>query len=1078
MARYMARTLFALSLTFLLLAGQQAGPAGPSHVDPAYLRLLEWRSIGPSRGGRSLAVAGDPKNKLVFYFGATGGGVWKTEDGGLNWRNVSDGYFSTGAVGAVAVAQADPNVVYVGMGEACVRGDVSHGDGVYKSTDAGKTWARAGLERTRHIARIRIHPGDPNTVYVAALGDPFGPSPDRGVFRSRDGGKTWEKILFRDERTGAIDLTMDPGNPATLYAAFLEIRRFPWALRSAGPGSGIFKTTDGGDHWTEITNRPGLPSGLKGRIGIALSPARPNRVWAIIDAGTGKKGVFRTDDGGATWQRVSDNANLTQRPWYYHHIFADPKDADTVYVLNIQMWKSTDGGKTYAQVRPPHGDHHDLWIDPADPRRMIEANDGGGTISYNGGLSWSTVYNQPTAQMYHVTTDNQFPYRVYGAQQDNSTLSIPSRSDFGAITAEEWYTVAGGESGYIAVHSKDPNIVYGGDHHWVQRYDHRNHQTRDISPWPETHYGWGDRDINHRFQWTFPVALSPHDPGVLYATAQHVFKTTDEGQTWQIISPDLTRHDASRLEPTPRYGHEKPGEYWGPITRDNTGAEWYSTIFAFAESPVKPGVLWAGSDDGYVQVSQDGGKNWANVTPKDLPEFALISILDPSPHDPAAAYLAATRYKVQDRHPYLYKTGDYGKTWTRITHGIPDSDFTRVIREDPGRRGLLYAGTETGIYVSFDDGANWQSLRPAARESGAPRMNLPVVPVHDLVVKTWSAGPTRGTGEDLVVATHGRGFWILDNVALLQQFHEQALSEPVHLFKPAPAVRFRAGASLATRGEGGEGPRDIDGKNPPQGAVIQYFLKQQPEGEVRLEILDAQGRAIRSFSSAAPPLSGAGRRVLPGISRLAAEAGPHRFVWDMRYPAANIIPETTLHAAPEGPLAAPGRYQAKLVVDGRSYTQSFEIVKDPRIAYTDRDLAEQHDFLIAARDKLAETHDTVGKIRDLRRQMEEAIKKVQGTPRAESLAEVARAVNNKVYPIEERLSQYRARATQDLTNYPAGIDDKLVVLARFAARADAPPTEPQRNLLKDLSTRLAKYKAEIDEVVRADWTVFEKASSQ
>ncbi len=1001
--------------------------AGQSAVDPAYLKLLEWRPIGPSRGGRSLAVAGDPRNKSVFYFGATGGGVWKTEDAGITWRNVSDGYFGTGAVGAIAVAPSDPNVVYAGMGETCVRGNVSHGDGVYKSADGGKTWTRAGLESTRHIARIRIHPLDPNLVYVAALGDPFGPSPDRGVYRSKDGGKTWEKILFRNEQAGAIDLTVDPGNPQTMYAALLEIRRFPWAIRSAGPGSGIFKTTDGGDHWTEITNHPGLPDGLKGRIGIALSPARPNRVWAIIDAETGKKGLFRTDDAGATWQRITDNANLTQRPWYYHHIFADPKDPDTVYVLNIQMWKSSDGGKSFAQVRPPHGDHHDLWIDPADPQRMIEANDGGGTISFNGGRSWSSIYNQPTAQMYHVITDNQFPYRVYGAQQDNTTIAVPSRSDYGVITAEEWYSVGGGESGYIAVHSKDPNIVYAGDHHWLYRYDNRTKQIRDISPSPETHYGWGSRDINHRFQWTYPVVLSPHDPGVLYATAQHVFKTTNEGQSWEIISPDLVRGDPSRLESTPSYGNEKTGEYWGPITRDNTGVEWYSTIFAFAESPVKKDLLWAGSDDGYVHVSQDGGKHWSNVTPKDLAEFALISILDPSPHDPAVAYVAATRYKLQDRRPYLYKTADYGKTWTRITNGIPENDFTRAIREDPGRRGLLYAGTETGVYVSFDDGANWQSLR----------LNLPVVPIHDLAVKDG----------DLVAATHGRSFWILDNVGLLHQLNDRAFQDAVHLFKPADTVRLRAGASLTLRGEGaGGGGGEAEGRNPPPGVMIHYFLKSRPAGEVTIIIADAQGQAIRTFSSKAP-----------------AEPGANRFLWDMRYPAARILPGTTLHGRPEGPLAAPGAYQVKLTVDGQTQTETFRILRDPRVPYTDQDLVAQHKFLMAVRDKMTETHDTVRKIREFRKQVEEA----------EKLAGGAKTINEKLYRIEERLSQYRAKATQDLTNYPVGIDDKLLVLARLASKADAPPTQPEEDLLKDLSARLAKHVAAFEET-RAEWAALKR----
>jgi photosystem II stability/assembly factor-like uncharacterized protein len=1029
----------------LALAPARSETTTAAVVAPDYLKALAWRSIGPSRGGRVLAVAGDPANPLVFYFGATGGGVWKTEDGGQNWRNISDGTFKTGAVGAIAVAPSNPNVIYVGMGEAAFRGNASYGDGVYKSTDGGKTWQNVGLAPTRHISRIRVHPKDPNLVYVAALGDGFGPSPDRGLYRSKDGGKSWEKILFRNDDTGAADLVFDPNDPKVMYASLLELRRFPWAIRSAGPGTGLFKSTDGGDTWKEITSNPGLPDGLKGRIGLALSPVKPERVWAIIDAATGKKGVFRSDDGGATWARVSDDANLTQRPWYYHQIFADPKDADTLYVLNIDMWKSTDGGKTYEEINTPHGDNHDLWIDPNNPLRMIEGNDGGATVSFNGGKSWSTILNQPTAQMYHVTTDNRFPYRVYGAQQDNTTIALPSRSDTGAIGPDEWYTVGGGEAGYIAVNPANPDVTYAGDHHWLHRYDHRTRQVRDISPWPETHYGWGPADINYRFQWTYPVMLSPHDPKVLYATAQVVFRTTNEGQNWEKISPDLTRHEPSRLEKTPAYGNEKIGEYWGPITRDNTGAEWYSTIFAFAESPKQKGVLWAGSDDGYVHVSRDNGKTWVNVTPKDLPEFALVSIIDPSPHDPAVAYLAATRYKLQDRTPYLYKTSDYGKTWTRITGGIGKEDFTRVIRVDPGKPGLLYVGTETGVYVSFDDGSHWQSLQ----------LNLPVVPIHDLVVKNG----------DLVAATHGRSFWILDNVALLHQFDREALAQPVKLFAPPTTVRFRAGASTALR----EATDENAGKNPPSGVVVSYFLKEKPQGEVSLAFLDAQGRAIRTFTSS---------ESTPARFRVSAKPGANRFVWDMRYPGANVIPGTTLHRRPDGPVAPPGTYKVALTVDGKTYTENFAIVRDPRIPYTDADLKEQFDFLISVRDRLTETHDAVRQIRAMRKQAEAAVVAVRGKSGADAVERSFTTLNTRLYLIEERLSQYRARATQDLTNYPSGIDNKLVVLMGHASMADAPPTRQSYELFADLSKRAAERTTALKEVMRSDWPAFQKIVAQ
>ncbi|PYT18763.1 MAG: glycosyl hydrolase [Acidobacteria bacterium] len=1017
-------------------------------VDPSYLKLLEWRSVGPARGGRVEAVAGDPVNRFVFYMGATGGGVWKTDDGGITWRNVSDGFFKTGSVGAIAVAPSNPNVVYAGMGESCFRGDTSHGDGVYKTTDGGSTWKNIGLAPTRHIARIRIHPSNPDMVYVAAFGDGFGPSADRGVYRSSDGGATWKKILYRTPDAGAIDLVLDEHDPKVLYASLLDFRRFPWGLRSGGPGTALFKSADGGDTWKDLTGNPGMPPGLKGRIGIAQSPVKPERVWAIVDAAEGKKGVFRTDDGGATWTRVSDNAELTQRPWYYHHIFADTKDADTVYVLNIGMWKSTDGGKTYQQMQPPHGDNHDLWIDPKDPMRMIEGDDGGATVSFNGGRSWSTLYNQPTAQFYHVVTDNQWPYRVYGPQQDNSSLSIPSRSDFGRITNEEAYSYGNSESGYAAVNIKDPNIIYFGDHHWLYRHDHRTNQTRDISPNPETWYGWGARDINFRFQWTYPVMTSPHDPKVIYATSQFVHRSINEGQSWDIISPDLTRHDPSKLEKTPSYNDEKIGDYWGPVTRDNAGVEWYSVIFAFAESPARKDLLWAGSDDGYVQVSQDGGKSWSNVTPKGLPEFSLISIIDPSPHDPAACYIAATRYKLQDRHPYLFKTSDYGRTWTRISNGIPEDDFTRVIREDPGRRGLLYAGTETGIYGSFDDGAQWQPLQ----------LNLPAVPVHDLVVHRSADGLTH----DLVAATHGRGFWILDNAGMLGQIADLKTRDAVTVFMPAPAVRERISNSHVENFGGGAAA----GQNPPPGVVIPYYLREKPNSPVTISIADPNGGMIRTFSSeAAMAAEGGTRRGRAAPQgRVTANQGANRFVWNMLYPPARVNPGTVLHGPPFAPTAASGTYKVTVKVDGQSATQNFKIVTDPRVQYSDGQLAEQFSFLMAVRDLITQTHDVVRTIREARKQAEAWA----GTS-PQRQAEL-KALNDKLYAIEERLTQYRAHATQNLTNYPVGIDDKLTQLASLNSMADGPPTQQSYTRFQELSKTVAERRATLDAIL-AEWKV-------
>ncbi len=1029
----------------LLCALLPPGPVGPLALGPAaaaaqttrpsHLEALEWRSVGPTRGGRVLGVAGDPASPMTFYQGTAGGGVWKTEDGGLNWYNVSDGYFGTGSVGAVAVAPSSPATLYVGMGEACIRGNASHGDGVYRSDDAGESWRHLGLAETLQIARVRVHPSNPDIVYVAALGNAWGASEDRGVYRSVDGGTTWKKILYRDENTGAIDLVLDPGDPDVMYASLLELRRFPWGFRSAGPGTGLFKSTDGGDSWTELTDNPGLPGGLKGRIGVALAPSRPERVWAIVDAELGEKGLFRSEDGGASWTRVNDDADLTQRPWYYHHVVADPVDPNTVYVLNARAWKSTDGGETFEQLPTAHPDNHDLWIDPANPRRMVNGNDGGASVSFNGGESWTTLLNQPTAQLYHVAVDSRTPYRLYASQQDNTTISVPSRSDYGSVTIEDWYTVGGGEDGYIAVNTADPDIVYAGDHHWIYRYDHRSKQVRDISPNPETHYGWGSADINFRFWWTYPVASSPHDPDVLYVTSQHVHRSRDEGQTWEVISPDLTRADPSTLENTPSYERTETAEYWGPITREAYGPEWYATIFAFTESPVQPGLLWAGSDDGFVHVSRDGGATWTDVTIPDLPEFAMISVIDASHHDPGTAYLAATRYKLSDHTPYLFKTNDYGATWVRITDGIGEGHFTRVVREDPVRPGLLYAGSEMGAWVSFDDGGHWQPL-------GA---GLPIVPVHDLVVRDG----------DLAAATHGRSFWILDNVALLRQLTPEVRAAGVHLFQPRPAIRYSSGASRAglfdatTTGRGHEA-----GQNPPDGVVVHYYLGSDPEGEVVLRFL-ANGEVIRTFSSAGeadePQRGFFGRG--GGDRTVSTGAGAHRFIWDMRYPAAEVLEDAVFQGRADGPRAPPGSYEVELEVEGQTHRRAFEITKDPRVEYTQADLEAQFAFLSAVRDKLTETMQVVRRIRELRSHGTEAVRRAGG---GEELEGALRDLNDLLYPLEERLVQYRARAGQDLIAQPTGIDSKLARLMSFASMADGPPTQGQRELFQRLSDGVAE----------------------
>jgi photosystem II stability/assembly factor-like uncharacterized protein len=1055
-----------------------AASGAPQAMAHPYLpQALEWRCIGPYRGGRVVAVAGDPVDPAVFYFGACAGGVWKTTDAGTYWQNVSDGYLHTAAVGAIAVADSDPNVIYVGMGECCIRGDVSHGDGVYRSTDAGQTWTHLGLEDTRHIARIRVHPHNPDLVYVAALGHAYGPNQQRGVFRSTDGGKSWDHILFRSGEAGAIDLSMDSRNPRILYAAIWQARRTPWSLSSGGPDSSLYKSTDGGETWTELTNNPGLPSGLKGRIGVAVSPAKPGRVWALVEAENGA--LFRSDDGGATWQRLSDDRNLQLRFWYYGHVFADPQDPDTVYVLNIQAWKSVDSGRTFTQLTTPHGDNHDLWIDPRHPQRMIEGNDGGACVSFNGGASWSTIYNQPTAQFYHVTTDTRFLYRVYGTQQDNTAMCVPSRSEKGAILPSQCYPVGSSESGYIAVRPDNPNIVYSGaigsapgGGGVMLRYDQATEQVRIITVWPEMYGGWGAKDLKYRFQWTYPLVLSPHDPHILYAAGNVLFRSSNEGMSWEAISPDLTRQDASKLEPS-----------GGPITKDTTGAEHYCTIFAFVESPHEAGVFWVGTDDGLIHLSRNGGQTWHNVTPKELPEWTLISMIEVSPHDPATAYVAATRYKLDDVQPYLYKTNDYGNTWQMITTGIPAQDFTRVIREDPTRHGLLYAGTETGLYVSFDDGASWASLR----------LNLPVVPIYDLVIKE----------HDLVAATHGRSFWILDDLTPLQQLTDQVLSAPTHLFAPRPTYRLpppmgygrppvpgkgymvAQGAPatyLETPSPTGQTVRTFldAGKNPPDGVIVTYYLGQKPDGEVTLNFLDARGQLIKRFSSQA--VNNQPSAATPKEPRVLAEEGMNRFVWNLRYPDAHGVPgDATTERSLTGPLAPPGTYQVQLSDGGQIYTTSFELRKDPRVNATQADFETQFDLLLRIRDKLSETHDAINRLRSIRQQVEDWARRAESMltgQAAEAVGSGATRIKEQLMAIEEELIQSQARVQQDQLNFPSRLNAKLSALTSVVASADGAPTQQSYDVFRDLSRRIDEQLMRLQKVVDADVAAFNRIIRQ
>jgi len=1049
-------------------------------VDPKLLEKVEWRLVGPFRGGRCVAVAGDPSDMLTFYFGSTGGGVWKTRDGGATWRNVSDGFFQTASVGAIAVSEADPNVLYVGMGETTIRGNVAHGDGVYKSTDAGATWTHCGLAATRHIAKVRIHPTNPDCVYVAAFGHVYGTNAERGVYRSRDGGGTWERVLFRSENAGAIDLAMDPHNPRILYAAFWEANRTPYSLTSGGPGSSLYKSTDGGATWAELTNAPGLPKGALGKIGVACS-AKSERVWALIEAEGG--GLFRSEDGGATWEKMSDGSDQRQRPWYYTHIIADPTEPDTLWVPNVQLWKSTDSGHSFQQIPTPHGDDHDIWIDPHNSMRVIEGNDGGACVSYSGGAAWSSIYNQPTAEFYHVATDNAVPYRLYGAQQDNTTISTPGRSDNGAITWAECYTVGGGESGYIAVRPDDPNIVYAGSYWLVTRYDRRTGQSRNILPWPENPMGWGAGDLKYRFQWTFPIVVSAHDPDMLYVTSNVVHRSTDEGTHWEVISPDLTRNDPTRM-----------GSSGGPITKDNTSVEYYCTIFALAESPVQQGVLWVGSDDGLVHVSRDGGKNWKNVTPKELPEWAMISIIEPSPHDAGTAYVAANRYKSDDFAPYLYKTTDYGATWTTITEGIAENAFARVVRADPDRRGLLYAGTETGLYVSFDDGAHWQPLQ----------RNLPVVPIHDLTVKD----------QDLIAGTHGRAFWILDDLTPLHQMADGIADEAAHLFAPRPTTRFKNGLRRFHAGGPPQGYLSIGGlavttwqdpkpgspltffeagRNPTDGAIINYYLKEKPAAPITLTFLDAKGNEIKTFKSEEaaktddkgavlePPSPGGEKKDdhAKKEPKAPAEAGMNRFVWNMRYPDATNVPGAIFWAGSvDGPIAAPGPYQVRLTVGDQSWTEPFEIRKDPRVAATQEDLDAQFDLLLKIRDQLTRTSDGINQLRDTRAQVEGWEKRVAGRADADDLRAAATALKKTLTDIEEELIQVRSKALEDPLNFPVKLNNKLASLSGAVASADSAPAQATYAVYDDLATKIGLHLITLATVIETDVSEFNQLVSK
>ena len=1018
-------------------AEQNAAERTSSDEDPQF-KGMKYRLVGPFRGGRSLTAAGIPGDSNTYYFGATGGGVWKSTDGAMTWNSVFDKE-AVSSIGSIAVAASDPNVVYVGTGEACIRGNISHGDGVYKSVDGGKTWKNVGLHDTRAIGKVVVDPKNADVVYVAALGHPYGSNTERGIFRTTDGGKSWEKVLYKDENAGGIDIAFDPHNSHILFASLWEAHRTPWSLSSGGAGSGLYRSNDGGTTWKMLTEH-GLPKGPYGRIGVAVS-ANSDRVYALIEAREG--GLYRSDDGGESWELINGDRSYWQRAWYYMHIIADPQSPDTVYIANVEFYKSTDGGHSFNKVKVPHGDNHGMWIDPKNPNRMIVSNDGGVTVSLDGGKTWSREDNQPTAQFYHVITDTRTPYYLYGSQQDNSSVAIASRSDENEIDRQNWYEVGGGEAGYIAPYPPDPDVVYAGEYEGViTRFDKRTGQVKDIAVQPEITDGEGAATLEHRFQWTAPILISPHDPNTLYHGGERLFKTTDAGMHWEAISPDLTRNDKSKQQPS-----------GGPIDIDDTGTEYYDTIFAIAESSLAKGLIWVGTDDGLIQITRDGGKNWTNVTPKSLPDWSRISQIDASPYDAGTAYVAVDRHQSDDLHPYIYITRDYGKTWANFTKGIPDNAFVRAVREDPKRRGLLYAGTETGVYVSFDDGANWRSLK----------LNLPTTPIHDLVVKD----------NDLVLATHGRAFWILDDISPLRQYKDEIAKEELHLYTPGTAIRCQVSNERA--------PKPIlAGQNPPAGALIYYFVKEKPKGETTIEILDASGSVVRKYSSSKSeeleePLNPDDKKPEKQIK---PDAGLNRFVWDFRYEPASHVPDYYLweyYGGSRGPLAMPGKYQVRLTVDGKAQTAPFEVRLDARVHVEQADLQKQFDLLIQIRDELTRTYDTVNQIQDVRSQLEGLTKRLPENSSTKAVLTAAGDLDQKMLAVRDDLVQMKVKSNEDSLSYPQRVDSKLAALAMAIGNGtDSAPTESEYRTFDKLKKRADDSVAHWAELQRTDLAAFQK----
>jgi photosystem II stability/assembly factor-like uncharacterized protein len=1024
-----------IAAALLPAAGSAAAAAAPSAaaaaaaVNPSLFGALQWRDIGPYRGGRALAVTGVPGDPNTFYFGAVAGGVWKTTDGGDTWQPLTDGT-PISSVGALAVAPSNHDIIYVGTGEAAPRGNMTYGDGVYKSVDGGKTWSHIGLKDTRQIGALIVDPNNPDTVLVAALGHAFGPNTERGVFRTTDGGRSWTKVLYKDENTGAIDVSFDPHNSRILYAALWQARRLPWNFSSGGPGSGLYRSTDGGVSWKQVTGN-GLPSGILGRIHVSVSPADSKRIYAMIEAEQG--GLYRSDDGGENWKRVNDDGRLSQRAWYFSTILADPKNVDTVYAENTGLFRSTDGGKTFELLPARHGDHHGIWIDPTDTARIIESSDGGASISFDRGKTWSTVYNQPTAQFYHVSVDARFPYYLYGAQQDNSSIAIASMDDAvrdsgngGAIRERNWYEVASGEAGFVLADSRDANIVYGTNENLIERLDRHTMQSQVVSVWPIDASGHAAKDLEHRFNWTSPLAVSPFDADTLYYGMERLYRTSDDGHSWTAISPDLTRNDKSKQQAS-----------GGPITKDITSVEYYDTIFAIAESPLSRGMIWVGTDDGLIQLTRDGGGKWVNVTPRDLPEWSTISMIEPSRHDANTAYVAVDRHKLDDIKPYVFKTSDGGKSWTRIDTGLPEGSFVHAVREDSVKRELLYAATETGVFVSFDSGRHWQSLQ----------LNLPRTPVHDLVVK----------GDDLAIATHGRSFWVLDNVTPLREVGKAAAAAGAYLYKPATGYRLYYPDQMDKR--------PPSGQNPPAGVLIDYYLPAAPTGAVTLDIVDANGAVVRHMTSVKPQEAEQPPewpdQVHP-MTTLPAAQGMNRFVWNLRYDDPMQIPGAFYAGLPpRGPIALPGQYTIKLTYQGQTQTAPLTLEVDPRVKGPLTGLQQKFALSMEVYHDQDGLHRAVNDIRAFKGEVAAALKDSAGKPGGAAFAAEGNSLVQRASEIEAVLMQVNIKGSEANLNYPGMLNEQIYSFAGLLDDADTAPNTPEvetyAGLHAKLQTQLAHW---------------------